>query len=121
MPEHSKYNSQNLVNLLPDWLVHFLWFLYEDKVNYYDTRQGTSLVTTQEYNYGDKTGICLLRSSAVISLKLCGMGSLLPIFSKTFSGGNISGMAAKNGLPTGASSYSGYLSGIPSGPQQRDR
>ena len=30
MPEHSKYNSQNLVNLLPDWLVHFLWFLYED-------------------------------------------------------------------------------------------
>ena len=30
MPEQSKYNSQNLVNLLPDWLVHFLWFLYED-------------------------------------------------------------------------------------------
>lgn len=25
-----KFVSENLSNLLPQWLIHFLWFLYED-------------------------------------------------------------------------------------------
>lgn len=30
MPEPSKSIRQNLVNLLPAWLIHFLWFLLAD-------------------------------------------------------------------------------------------
>lgn len=33
------------------------WTSEPVKVNYYDTRQGTSLVTTQEYNYGDNLNL----------------------------------------------------------------
>lgn len=33
------------------------WTSESVKVNYYDTRQGTSLVTTQEYNYGDNLNL----------------------------------------------------------------
>lgn len=28
MPDTSKYISRNLVNLLPGWLIHFLWYLW---------------------------------------------------------------------------------------------